>query len=160
MERVLQTLKDLGRVPRDFARSQGRRPAIWALSRTTEALIGRERDIEKVLTSLQQHGAAVIWGGPGEGKTTIAMEAAARLRVEQPSLQAFELDMRGERAAVKVPSFKIGTSRPLLSPYRCFGAMAHRHGLNACLIDQMTAQMSRRWLSMTAMTPSSALRQG
>ena len=33
VERVLQKLKDLGRVPQDFVRSQGRRPAIWTVSR-------------------------------------------------------------------------------------------------------------------------------
>ena len=64
----------------------------------TSVLIGREGEVEAVLTSLRQHGAAVIWGGPGEGKTTVAKEAAARLRVQEPALSAFELDMRGNCA--------------------------------------------------------------
>ena len=78
------------------AQSQRRDPAIWTLSRAAGAVVGREGEIKAVLTSLQQHGSAVIWGGPGEGKATVAMEAAARLRVDEPDLHAFALNMRGE----------------------------------------------------------------
>ena len=60
VERVLQQLKDLGRVPRDFARSRNRRPVAWTLSRTTTDLIGREGEVRTVLASLQEHGAAII----------------------------------------------------------------------------------------------------
>ena len=95
--RVERKLKALGRVPRNFVRHQGRRPALWTIDRMTNSLIGREGDVQLVLKSLRQHGAAVIWGGPGEGKTTIAMEAAARLRASEPDLSAFQVDMRGER---------------------------------------------------------------
>jgi MoxR-like ATPase len=95
---VLQELKHLDRVPRDFVLTECRRPAVWTLTRTTDSLVGREVEVEAVLASLQQHGAAVIWGGPGEGKTTIAIEAAARLRECEPALSAFELDMRSEHA--------------------------------------------------------------
>ena len=100
VERVLQKLQNLGRIPPDFVWSQSRRPAVWTLSRTTNSLVGREVEVDLVLASLRQHDVAVIWGGPGEGKTTIAMEAAARLRMEQPYLNAFALDMRGECAAI------------------------------------------------------------
>ena len=100
VERVVKQLKDLGRVPRDYVRTQGRLPALWTLRRTTDSLVGRDDEVEAVLTSLRQHGAAVIWGGPGEGKTTVAMDAAARLHVDEPALSAFKIDMRGERAAL------------------------------------------------------------
>ena len=100
VERVLQKLKDLGRVPRGFVRSPARRPAMWTLSQTTNSLVGREGEVEVVVASLRQHGSAVVWGGPGEGKTTIAMEAATRLRGHEPDLSAFELDMRGKQAAM------------------------------------------------------------
>ncbi len=98
VERVLTKLKDLGRVPRDVTLNHSRRPAAWTLGCTTKPIIGREAEVERVLDSLRQHNAAVIWGGAGEGKTTIAMEAAARLRVEEPYLSAFGLDMQGVRA--------------------------------------------------------------
>ena len=68
VERVLQQLKDLGRVPRDFVRSQVRRPAVWTLSRTTSHLVGREYEVKAVLDSLRQHGAAVLWGGPARAR--------------------------------------------------------------------------------------------
>ena len=102
VERVLHKLKALGRVPRHVTLGHDRRPAAWTLGRMTKRIIGREAEIEAVLASLQQHGAAVIWGGPGEGKTSIAMEAAARLRVAEPYLSAFELDMHGKRPCTKV----------------------------------------------------------
>ena len=47
------------------------------------------------------HRAAVIWGGAGEGKATVALAAAARLRDEEPGLRAVELDMQGEAAALR-----------------------------------------------------------
>ena len=99
MKRVLQMLQSLGRVPRDFVWSEVRRPAVWTLSRTTNSLVGRDSEVDLVLDSLRQHGAAAVWGGPGEGKTTIAMEAAARLHLDEPNLNGFVLDMRGQRAA-------------------------------------------------------------
>ena len=96
MDRVLHKLKDLGRVPRDCTRRQGHPQALWMLSSTTKELVGRHDEVEVVLASLRDCGAAVIWGGPGEGKTTVAMEAAAQLREREPALSAFEVDMRGE----------------------------------------------------------------
>ena len=113
MDRVEKKLKDLGRVPRDSVRADGRRSAAWTLHRTTKALMGREDDMKVVLASLRQHGAAVVWGGPGEGKTTVAMEVAAQLRADEPDLNAFILDMRGARPAV-VDSSPL---KPLLDPY-------------------------------------------
>ena len=98
VERVLEKLKVLGRVQPDYTWIRGRRPSVWTLSRTTDSLVGREEDVAAVLDSLRQ-GAAFVWGGPGEGKTTVAMEAAARLHDEEPSLNGFELDMRGELQA-------------------------------------------------------------
>ncbi len=123
VKRVEQKLKDVGRVPRDFVRNPGRRPAVWTLSRTTTSLIGREDEVQLVFTSLRQHGAAVIAGGPGEGKTTIAMEAAARLREKKPNLSAFELDMRGERAAAKCGH------RPDVTVYFLPRALLQMHGV-------------------------------
>ena len=96
VERALQKLKDLGCSPRTYMRSPGSRPAVWTLSRGTTAMIGREAEVSWAVASLQQHGAALIWGGPGEGKLTVAMDAAARLRADEPHLHAFRLDMRGE----------------------------------------------------------------
>ena len=49
-----------------------------------------------MLESLVEHGAAVIWGGPGEGKTAVAMEAAEQLHERERELSAFRLDMQGE----------------------------------------------------------------
>ena len=163
VDRVLKKLKELGRVRSDFVRSQGRRAAVWTLTRTRDALIGRGGEVEAVLTSLQLHGAAVIWGGPGEGKTSVAMEAAARLREHEPDLSAFELDMRGVRS-------------PVLASWHYFCGIGNLHvvrllvrllllttpGPPACLRASLTrqvlnlAQASRLCKALPAMTPASA----
>ena len=51
-----------------------------SLCRYTRNLVGREQQVVAVLGSLHQHGAAVIWGSPGEGKTAVAAEAGCRLQ--------------------------------------------------------------------------------
>ena len=76
------------------------RSALWTISRTISIPLGREQDVKAVLASLKQHGAAFIWAGPGEGKTTIAMEAAEQLRSHEEHLSAFEIDMQGESSAL------------------------------------------------------------
>ena len=60
VERVLQRLAHLGRIPRHFTPKLGNRAATWTLSRTTNAIVGREHEIELVQASLRRHGAAVI----------------------------------------------------------------------------------------------------
>ena len=88
----------LAPTPRVAARWKARRTDIYTIPGTTNVVVGREREIEAVLASLRQHGAAVIWGGPGEGKATVAAQAAERLFREKSALSAYELDMRGEAA--------------------------------------------------------------
>ena len=98
MARVLEELKARGRVSPAYLLTQSHRPVAWRISQTTKTLVGREADVQLVLNSLKQHSAAVVWGGPGEGKTTVAMEAAEQLRGEKLDLSAFELDMQGARS--------------------------------------------------------------
>ena len=135
VDRVTTKLKDLGRVPRDHVR--GARPVAWTLSRTTTALVGREAEVEDVLGSLRQHGAAVIWGGPGEGKSTVAREAAARLHAKQPTLGAFELDMRGEPAGEDCQRCLLMFPR---NHDRNWPLCVCRHG---CVLGQFTGVMCR-----------------
>lgn len=75
---VLDELKALGQLPHHYVpRNMLEVPMqVW---RITGALVGRESEVQQVVDSLDRHRAAVIWGGPGEGKTSIAMEAACRL---------------------------------------------------------------------------------
>ena len=75
---VLDELKALGKLPEHrVLRSVLEVPMqLW---RITGTLVGRESEVQQVIDSLDRHRAAVIWGGPGEGKSSIAMEAACRL---------------------------------------------------------------------------------
>ena len=67
------------------------------LCRNTRKLVGREREVETVLGSLRSHGAAVIWGSPGEGKTAIAAEAGSCLQEDSSAniRLSVVLDMHG-----------------------------------------------------------------
>ena len=56
------------------------------LRRIAQPLLGRDAEVEQVIGSLKEHGAAVVWGGPGEGKSSVAMEAACRLWDAEPCL--------------------------------------------------------------------------
>ena len=68
----------------DISRPAGAAVARSALSlcRSTRNLVGRTQQVEAVLGSLRRHGAAVIWGSPGEGKTALAAEAGCCLQEE------------------------------------------------------------------------------
>ena len=65
--------------------------------RSALQLIGREPDVAWVTGWLQRRGTAFVWGGPGEGKTSVAMEAACRLQEDGLLLDAVVIDMNGVR---------------------------------------------------------------
>ena len=67
------------------------------LRRAAIQLVGRKLDVEWVEKRLRRHGTAVVWGGPGEGKTSVAMEAACRLQEAGELLLAVVIDMNGAR---------------------------------------------------------------
>ena len=70
---------------------------LWRLA---APLLCREKEVQQVLRSLLEHSAAVIWGGPGEGKSSIAMEAGCRLWESGKCLGGcFQVDLNGELAA-------------------------------------------------------------
>ncbi len=65
------------------------------VTRETHQFVGRTEEVSSVLESVRKHGAAVIWGGPGEGKTTIAKEAACRLQEDGSLRLTVVIDMQG-----------------------------------------------------------------
>lgn len=75
---VIERLKDAGLLPKYFV-PRGELEMPMRLYRTADPLVGREEEVQAVMSSLLEHHAAVIWGGPGEGKSSIAMEAGCRL---------------------------------------------------------------------------------
>jgi MoxR-like ATPase len=48
-------------------------------ARRTRELVGRQDELERVLQALGSKKVVVIHGGPGEGKSRLAAEAASRL---------------------------------------------------------------------------------
>lgn len=77
---VLEQLIKRGRLPQGFQLSQHARGPMH-LDRLITQMHGQERHwaVSEVKTSLVEHRAAVLWGGPGEGKSTVAIEAAWQL---------------------------------------------------------------------------------
>ena len=78
---VLDDLEALGQLPQDCVPQllRSMREVPMQVRRRVRLLLGRDSEVTQVVDSLEEHQAAVIWGGPGEGKSSIAMEAACRL---------------------------------------------------------------------------------
>ena len=76
--------------------------SMLSLCRNTRHLVGREQQVTAVQKSLQQRGAAVIWGSPGEGKTAVAAEAGCRLQEDAGACIRLSvvLDMKGAHTFV------------------------------------------------------------
>ena len=91
---VLDELMASGKLQHYVPRSMLQIPMqLW---RKTGALVGRESEVQQIVDSLDTHRVAVIWGGPGEGKSSIAMEAACRLWDSRKCMGGcFEVDCMG-----------------------------------------------------------------
>ena len=98
---VLRHLKEAKLLPAYYvARDQLEIP--MQLHRIAQPLLGREAEVQQVLDSLTKHHAAVIWGGPGEGKSSIAMEAGIRLWDAEKCLGGcFAIDCMGVLRSAK-----------------------------------------------------------
>ena len=95
---AISRLKELGRVPQSFSLAPRLGPPM-VLYRHVHALIGKDRHdaVKQIKTSLEQHGAAVVWGGPGEGKSCVGLEAACQLWEAEKCLGgALDLNLAGE----------------------------------------------------------------
>lgn len=92
---VMGELKAAGALPA-YYRPKPQLLIPMQLSRNPHPLVGREREVQRVVQSLQLHRAAVVWGGPGEGKSSIATEAGCRLWAANECLGGcFSLDLAG-----------------------------------------------------------------
>ena len=49
---------------------------VW---RQTRHLVGRDQEISDLKKAVLEARTAVVWGGPGEGKSTVAAEVALQL---------------------------------------------------------------------------------
>ena len=105
------------------------------LHRIAQPLLGREAEVQQVMGSLLEHHAAVIWGGPGEGKSSIAMEAGCRLWDAEKCLGGcFSIDCLGAprthhalvEAVPKAPLL------PFLTYRRGYGERERVCGCTAC----------------------------
>ena len=96
---VMKRLEEAGVLKAPY-QPHGQPEVPMQLWRLATPLLSREEEVQLVLRSLLEHSAAVIWGGPGEGKSSIAMEAGCRLWESGKCLGGcFQVDLNGELAA-------------------------------------------------------------
>lgn len=114
---VIQHLKDIKLLPEGHApRDQLEMP--MQLHRIAQPLLGREGEVQQVMECLLEHHAAVIWGGPGEGKSSIAMEVGCRLWDAERCLGGcFVVDCLGALQPSTYQARAFSTALTLL-PYR------------------------------------------
>ena len=89
---------------------------LWRLA---TPLVCREEAVQRIVQSLLEHSAAVIWGGPGEGKSSVAMEAGCRLWESGKCLGGcFQVDLNGELATACRPRpIQVNNSQQASGPH-------------------------------------------
>lgn len=94
-EACVQALKRMGRLPADHPRTDPSRLPL-RLPHPPDSLTGRVQQREEMLQQLREKRCIQVWGGPGEGKTTLVRAIGRQLfwRGVFPH-GAFELDMTG-----------------------------------------------------------------
>ena len=110
----------------DALKAQGQLPKYYVLRRMLEIpkqvwrcahpLVGRDSELQHIMDSLDRHRAAVVWGGPGEGKSSLAMEAACQLWDQGRCLGGcFYVDCLGELCALSAVSVKLSHLKTLFT---------------------------------------------
>ena len=69
-------------------------PAL-TLCHEPSCIVGRRGEVAAVLAGLRGDTAVVVWGGSGEGKTTVAHEAARRMQEAGSLVLSAALNMHG-----------------------------------------------------------------
>jgi hypothetical protein len=77
---VVQRLEELRHLPYGFYRTRSVHQDRMQLPHPTSNMVGREEEVHAVVEGLKgPAGAAVLVAGPGEGKSTVAMEAGRQI---------------------------------------------------------------------------------
>ena len=98
VDAVVDCLKKANKLPKGFNCSSELLSPPIHLHRMKGKLVGREAEVVEVLSKLRDpsKGAAIVRGGPGEGKSMVAMEAARRLWESDEILGGgFGVDLQG-----------------------------------------------------------------
>jgi hypothetical protein len=77
---VVERLEEVQHLPRGFYRTRSVHRDRMQLPHPTSNMVGREEEVRAVVEGLKgPAGAAVLVAGPGEGKSTVAMEAGRQI---------------------------------------------------------------------------------
>jgi ABC-type transport system involved in cytochrome bd biosynthesis fused ATPase/permease subunit len=79
LDAIIAALQKHSVLPPGYQRPSRRVDSPMNLTRLASVVIGREGEQQEIMRQLQKGKAVVLWGGPGEGKSTLAMDAACTL---------------------------------------------------------------------------------
>lgn len=113
---TLSKLVELNVVPAGTSRISGGLVLPFFLHRIPDHLLGRDTLVSTVKAALKDQRSALIVGGPGEGKSSLGMEAAVQLLQEDEHYPGgtFKVDM-------------IGTALHAIASQRPNGQFAEKH---------------------------------
>ena len=77
-DQICEKLKQHRVLPAAFRRAASVNSPM-EVKRLTDVLVGRDEEVQVLLETLEARKTVVVWGGPGEGKSAVAAEAACRL---------------------------------------------------------------------------------
>ncbi|AMM20926.1 hypothetical protein AX769_13220 [Frondihabitans sp. PAMC 28766] len=90
---------------RDASAAKPRRTGrVSGLRRAPNELLGRDRDVDEVVASLQPGRAVTILGAGGLGKTRLAHEVGWRMHETRPELSVVVVELGAVRSAADVPA--------------------------------------------------------
>jgi hypothetical protein len=95
---VVKLLKDIGKLKPDFQRA---RAMIGPCNLTpVKGFLGRKREVDAVVSALQAGRLVSVVGPPGEGKSSVAKQAAWQLYMERNvNGGVYVIDLAGAEAA-------------------------------------------------------------
>jgi hypothetical protein len=116
---IIERLREHKRLPAGYQRP-GSTDSPMNLARLATDVIGREEVQQKIMQYLTDRKAVILWGGPGEGKSTLAVDAACTL-YQAGSLPggALGIDMTGEACDLRFHASRFQADLPGRPLQRC-----------------------------------------
>ena len=148
-DRCVKALINMGRLRRGYARRDTRQLPML-LERPTMGVVGRAAELAAIRKGLEQQRHVLVYGGPGEGKTTLVRSVGGSM-FEEDAFPAgtFEVDLTGAHAAghtaagsavvcTRACCLRVGVAHARTSLARANATSVHQLGVTAplCRLEQ------------------------